>query len=104
MTLLELLPNLFYSLISLVLSFISLILTPIDLLISRLFPDLSNILTYIGSLLTLISSGIGWVISLSGLSSVAISLVVSYYTFSITASLSMYVIKLAIKWYHKLKV
>ena len=104
MTLLELLPNLFYSIISLVLSFISLLLIPIDLLISRLFPDLSNLLTHIGSLLTVISTGIGWAISLTGLSTIAISFIVSYYVFSVTASLSMYVIKLAVKWYNKLKV
>lgn len=103
MTILDLLPNLFYSLVSLVISFVSLLLKPIDMIISSLFPDLSNLLTLIGQLFTLISSGIGWVISLTGLSYTAINLVVLYYTFAVTASLTVYTVKLAIKWYNKLK-
>lgn len=103
MTILDYLPNLFYNFVSLILTFISLLLRPIDLIISNLFPDLSNLLTLIGSLLTIISDSIGWVISFTGLSSTAINLIVIYYTFAITSSISAYFIKLAIKWYHYLK-
>ena len=103
MNLLEILPNLFYSFINLIISFISLILRPIDLIISAAFPDLSNILSLVGQLLTIISSGIGWAISLTGISYTAINLVVLYYTFAVTSSLAVYTIKLAIKWYDKLK-
>lgn len=103
MTIIELLPTLFYSFVNLIIGFISLILKPIDMLILSVFPDLSQLLTYIGELLELISSGLGWVISLTGLSYTAINLVVLYYTFSITISLTMYTIKLAVKWYNYLK-
>lgn len=103
MTIIELLPTLFYSFVNLIIGFISLILKPIDMLILSVFPDLSQLLTYIGELLELISSGLGWAISFTGLSHTAINLVVLYYTFSITISLTMYTIKLAVKWYNYLK-
>lgn len=103
MTLLELLPNLFYSFISLILNFIALLLQPIDKIISSLLPDLSNIFTLIGNLLEIIFSQTGWVISFLGLSSTAINLIVTYLIISVTASYSVYFIKLAIKWYNNLK-
>lgn len=103
MSLLELLPNLFYSLISLILNFIALLLQPIDKIISSLLPDLSNIFTLIGNLLEIIFSQAGWAISFLGLSQTAVNLVVTYLIVSVTSSYSVYFIKLAIKWYNNLK-
>lgn len=97
------LSNLLYGLINLIIGFISLILTPIDNLILSFLPDLSNAFTSIGSYLSLIGSSIGWAISLSGLSSSAISLIIMYYVFKLTAPISFYLIKLAVAWYNKLK-
>lgn len=89
--------------ISLIVNLITLILTPIDSLITSALPDLSNALTSIGSFLTLCTSCIGWVISLFGLSTDVISLIVLYYGFKLTAPLLFYFIKLAISWYNRLK-
>ena len=103
MTLLELLPNLFYSFISLILNFIALLLQPIDKIISSLLPDLSNIFTLIGNLLEIIFSQTGWVISFLALPHTAVNLIVTYLIISVIASYSVYFIKLAIKWYNNLK-
>lgn len=89
--------------ISLIIGLVSLILTPIDNLILSALPDLSNALTSVGNFLNIISSGIGWVISATGLSNETISLIVMYFTFKLTAPMLFYMIKLALSWYNKLK-
>lgn len=89
--------------INLIISLVSLILSPIDSLILSALPNLSNAFTAIGSFLNIISSGIGWAVSLTGLSSATISLIVSYWTFTLTAPMLFYMIKLALSWYNKLK-
>lgn len=89
--------------INLIISLVSLILLPIDALILSILPDLSNAFTAIGSFLNLISTGLGWAVSLTGLSSATISLIVSYWTFTLTAPMLFYMIKLALSWYNKLK-
>lgn len=89
--------------IKLIVSLVSILLTPIDNLIQSALPQLSSALTAIGNFLNLISNGIGWVISLTGLSSNAISLLVAYYTFILTAPMLFYMIKLALSWYNRLK-
>lgn len=89
--------------VNFIVSFIALILTPIDNFILNFLPDLSNAFTAIGQYLTIISSSIGWAISLSGLSSATISLIIAYYTFKLTFPITLYLIKLAVAWYNKLK-
>ena len=96
--------NIFVWLVSIIINFIALLLTPIDNLILAFLPDLSNAFTSIGMLFNVISQGIAWDISLTGLSSTCISLIVIYYTFKLTAPIAFYLIKLAISWYNKLKV
>ena len=98
------LSNFIYGIINIIISFISLLLIPIDNLILSFLPDLSNALTAIGNYLNIIAGGIGWAISLSGLSSATISLIVTYYVFKLTAPIGFYLIKLAVAWYNKLKV
>lgn len=88
---------------NLIISLVSLILLPIDALITSALPDLSNALNSISSFLNVALQSIGWVISLTGLSSNVISLIVIYYGFSLTAPLLFYMIKLALQWYDKLK-
>lgn len=89
--------------ISLIIGLVSLILNPIDNLILTALPDLSNALTAVGNFLNLISNGIGWAVSLTGLSNEALSLIVMYFTFKLTAPMLFYMIKLALSWYNKLK-
>ena len=89
--------------ISLIISLVNVILTPIDNLITSALPDLSNALSAVGGFINLCTRSIGWVISLSGLSSSCISLIVVYFTFKLTAPLLFYFIKLALSWYNRLK-
>lgn len=89
--------------IKLIISLVSVILTPFDSLIQSALPSLSNAFTAIGNFLNIIGSGIGWVISATGLSSETIALIVSYYVFTLTAPMLFYMIKLALTWYNKLK-
>lgn len=89
--------------IKLIVGLVSVILTPIDNLIASVLPDLSNVLNSVSAFLNLATQSIGWVISLTGLSSSVISLVVLYYGFKLTAPVLFYMIKLALSWYDKLK-
>jgi hypothetical protein len=87
----------------LIIGLVSIILTPIDTLITSVLPGLDNALTAVANFFTYIGSSIGWVISLTGLSSETLSLIVLYFTFKLTAPMLFYMIKLAISWYNKLK-
>lgn len=88
---------------SLIITLVSVILAPIDIAIQSLLPDLSSALTSVGNLFNLIGQSIGWGISVLGLSSETISLIVLYFTFKLTAPMLFYMIKLALTWYNKLK-
>lgn len=87
----------------LIISLVTIILSPIDLLITNALPSLDNALSAVASFFTYIGSSIGWVISLTGLSSETLSLLVLYFTFKLTAPMLFYMIKLALSWYNKLK-
>jgi len=87
----------------LIIGLVSIILAPIDLLITNALPSLDNALTAVSNFFTYIGSSIGWVISLTGLSSETLSLIVLYFTFKLTAPMLFYMIKLALSWYNKLK-
>lgn len=87
----------------LIIGLVSIILAPIDLLITNALPSLDNAFTGVANFFTYIGSSIGWVISLTGLSSATLSLIVLYFTFKLTAPMLFYMIKLALSWYNKLK-
>ena len=87
----------------LIIGLVSIILAPIDLLITNALPGLDNALTGVANFFTYIGSSIGWVISLTGLSSDTLSLLVLFFTFKLTAPMLFYMIKLALSWYNKLK-
>lgn len=89
---------------SLIIGLVSVILAPIDAIISAALPDLANALTAVGSMFTLASNYVGFVVSLTGLSNETLSLIVLYYTFKLTVPVTVSTVKLAVKWYDKLKV
>ena len=89
--------------ISLIISLVNVILLPIDTLITSALPNLSNALNSVSSFLNIALQSIGWVISLTGLSSNCISMIVLYFGFSLTAPMLFYLIKLALSWYNRLK-
>lgn len=88
---------------SLIIGLVSVLLAPIDLAVSAALPDLSSAINAVGSYFNLALQNIGFAISLTGLSSTAISIIILYYTFKLTLPVTFYLIKLAIKWYDKIK-
>lgn len=87
----------------LIINLVTLLLAPIDLLIDTLLPDVSNALTYVSNLFSYINNVIGYAIDASGISDVALFLIVSYWVTVIGATFTISTIKLALKWYNILK-
>lgn len=87
-----------------IVSLVSVLLTPIDNIISSALPSLDNAFTAIASFLNLCVRSIGWVISLTGIPSSVLSLIVLYFTFKLTVPISFYFIKLALSWYNRIKL
>lgn len=88
---------------NLIIGLVSIILSPIDLLIATALPDLSTAFTSFGNLLHLIGNSVGWGVSLLGISQVALNIITMYYIFVLTYPMAIWMMKLAIQWYDKLK-
>lgn len=88
---------------NLIIGLVSVLLSPIDLAIKAALPDLASAISAVGSYFQLALQNIGFSISITGLSSTAISIIILYYTFKLTIPLTFSTIKLAIKWYDKIK-
>jgi hypothetical protein len=86
-----------------IISLVSLLLTPIDNLIAQFLPGLDDAFTMIGNLVQQLCNVVPWVMSWMGVSSVVVSLLVSYLTFKMSVPIVVHTIKLALKWYDKLK-
>ena len=89
--------------INIILFLVNLILLPIDALISTLLPDLSNALTSVSVMFDYALSYIGFAIDMTGLSDLAIGLIVSYWVFKLSAPLVVSTVKTALNWYRTLK-
>ena len=89
--------------INIVLFLVNLILIPFDTLISTFLPDLSNALTSVAVMFDYALSYIGFAIDMIGLSDFAISLIVSYWIFKLSAPIVFSTIKMALNWYRTLK-
>lgn len=87
----------------LVISLVNLLLTPIDTLIQSALPDLAAGISAVGSFLSLCMQSIGWVLSVFAIPTACISLLILYYGFKLTVPLIISTVKLAIRWYDKLK-
>lgn len=88
---------------SLVTTLVSVLLAPIDLIIDNALPTISSWINAVGTFLSYCTQAIGWCLSAIGMSSDIISLIIIYYTFKLTVPLLVYTVKLAIKWYDKIK-
>lgn len=88
---------------SLIIGLVNVLLSPIDLLIQNALPDVSSALTAFNSLIDYVINFLGFCVDATGLSSTAISLIIIYYSFSLVVPLTVYTVKLAIKWYNALK-
>lgn len=86
-----------------IISLVSLLLSPIDNLIAQFLPGISDALDMIANLVQQLCNVIPWVMSWLGVSSAVVSLLVSYLTFKMSVPIVVHTIKLALKWYDKLK-
>ncbi len=89
--------------INLIIGLVGVLLKPIDLLIDQFLPDLSNVFSMVNGLFDYIGDIFLWALSWIPLNETVRSLIVSYYTFILTVPLLVASIKLALKWYDKLK-
>lgn len=87
----------------LIIGLVNVLLAPIDLLIESALPVVSDGLDMVSGFFSWLSGLIPWGISWFGLNSFVIGLFVSYMTFKLTVPVAIHTIKLAIKWYDKLK-
>lgn len=88
----------------LVISLVSLLLAPIDALIEQFLPDVGNMLDLVNNFFNYISNFISWAISWTALNDTTRGIIVAYFTFILTVPLLISTIKLALKWYDKLKL
>ena len=84
-------------------SILSLILAPIDIAIKTFLPSSSGVLSSIGYLFDTIMSCISWVISLTGINTLTLTLIIDYAIFRFSVPLLIYPIKLIISWYNYFK-
>lgn len=89
---------------NLIIGLVNVLLTPINNLIVKFIPDLTDIFTTIYACFDLVFDGLGWFLDASMISSQTITLIISCLTIRFTLPLAIYTVKLALKWYSKLKV
>jgi len=82
---------------------IQILLYPINLIIGNALPNLVGAMTGVGVLFSTIGNSIGWAVSLTGLSSATLSLIVAYFVFKLTVPAIFWFLKLALAWWNKLK-
>lgn len=95
--------KIFTFLFDLVINLVNLLLSGVDALIDQFLPQVGQAIDMISGLFTQILNIIPWVMSWMGLNSVVVGLVVAVITFELTVPFLVHTIKLAIKWYDKLK-
>lgn len=91
------------SILDIVTNLVSLIIAPINALIISYFPNLNTILSAIDDYLELTSSSFSYSLSLIMLSPTVWAIIIAFYVVRLTLPLSLYVIKLILNWYDKLK-
>lgn len=92
------LDNVIIIIIQILTAITNVILFPINLLIDSLFPDFSAALGYITQFFDLVQQYLAWVLSFLGIPAVLVTLVLAYYLFSVTVTLGVWGVKLALKW------
>lgn len=92
------------SFINLVIWLVDFILSPIDILISSYIPAVSVAFDYVGKFFIYILNFIPFICSWLHFPPFLINLIIGYYIFKLTVPLLVYFVKLAINWYHTLKL
>lgn len=88
---------------SMITGLVTVILTPIDAVITSYLPQMEAAFEAINQMFTLASNYVGFAVSMTGLDNDTLSLIVMYYTFKLSVPLIISTVKLAIKWYDKIK-
>lgn len=82
---------------------VNFVLAPINLLILNAFPNLNDALNSISTLFNnTVSTYIYFVVDATGITPLALNMVILYWSFALSVPLVVYVIKIAVKWYHYL--
>lgn len=89
--------------IALVLLLVKAITFPINVFIIALLPPMAIGLDALADYFEIIFRYIGWAISLAGIPTSMLALILAYYTFKLTAPLAIWVIKNIVNWYNTLK-
>ena len=89
---------------NIIISLVNILLSPIDALIAQFVPSLDSALTAFSQALEVANDVMGFVVSATGLSDIAIDLVIAYWVFALTVPIAFRSVKLAIKWYNNLKI
>lgn len=83
---------------------ILLLLSPINALITSMLPNLSSMFSYINQFFTTCATYFGYIVDSLFLSNEVVSFIILYWTFKLTFPFAVYLVKLVVKWYDKLKV
>ena len=85
-----------------VFNLISTILQPIETLIANNAPEIETALNSFSDLIDYIVAFLGYLVDMTGLSPIAMYMIVSYMTFALTWPVIVWVIKVVVKWWHML--
>lgn len=95
--------KLFTFIFDLVINLVNLLLSGVDSIIEQFLPSVADAIDMISALFSSVLNFIPWVMSWMGLNSTVVGIVVAVFTFELTVPFIVHTIKLAIKWYDKLK-
>lgn len=95
--------KLFTFIFDLVINLVNLLLSGVDSIIEQFLPSVADAIDMISALFNNVLNFIPWVMSWMGLNSTVVGIVVAVFTFELTVPFIVHTIKLAIKWYDKLK-
>lgn len=77
---------------------VSIILLPFAVLIEQFLPDYSNAMGQVQALFTYMGQYMGWAINAVGIPVVVVAMITGYYTFVISLTLGVWLIKLFLRW------
>ena len=95
--------KLFTFIFDLVINLVNLLLSGVDSIIEQFLPSVADAIDMISALFSNVLNIIPWVMSWMGLNSTVVGIVVAVFTFELTVPFIVHTVKLAIKWYDKLK-
>lgn len=88
---------------SVLFTIINVLLIPIDAIINALIPNFGQLSTSIVNFFNLALTYIGNAMSMLGINSVVVGMLIAFWTFKLTAPVGMWLLKLIFKWWHAVK-